>query len=120
MKINIELLKDKQAVKRAAVLSFLITLIFVIFIIICLKLGIERWKTYDDPMTWSELYFKMPRLVLIWAGLFFLFFFLFLHDKGQGRSFYICTRCLSVYYRYQIENDVCPDCGSKAESLTGF
>ncbi len=119
MKKTIELLKDAKAVKKAVAFSFLLSLIFVIIIIICLKLGIDRWKTYDDPMTWNELYLKLPRLVLFGIGLFVFFFFIALHDKGDRRSFFICTRCLTVYYQYQIKNSICPDCCAKVEILTG-
>jgi hypothetical protein len=120
MKKTIELLKDAKAAKKAGAFSLSLSLFFVIIIIICLKLGIDRWNTYDDPMTWSELYFKLPWLFLFGIGLFVVFFFTALFDKGGSRSFFICTKCLSIYHHNRVKNGICPNCFAKVEILAGF
>ena len=120
MKKTFELLMDVKVVKKSVAFSSLLSLFFVIVIVICLKLGIDRWKTYDDPMTWSELYLKLPHIVFFGIGLFVIFFFAALHNKEGGSSYFVCTRCLNVYYHYQIKKDECPDCCSKVEKMAGF
>lgn len=120
MKKTIQLLKDAKTVKKALAFSFVLAFCLEIVFIITLKIGIRKYYLYLDPMDWSELYIKLPRLALLGIGFFIIAFFLELHEKKEDRSFLICERCLNLYYYYQVENGVCPDCSGKVEKLKGF
>jgi len=60
----VELLKNKQVVKKAATFSTFGALVSVIAMAASLKLGINKWKIYNDPITWSELFLRIPRVAL--------------------------------------------------------
>lgn len=80
---TIKLLKDKQVVKKAAIFSVFATLVSLIAMAASLKLGINKWKTYNDPITWNELYLRIPHLLLIGLAIFIFLFIWSLHDKWE-------------------------------------
>ncbi len=117
MKKTLELLKNKEIVKKSLENSFYATAMIVGFFAVMEKLGIKKWRTYDDPLTWTEFIYRLPYLAL-WALLIYVFvFFVSLHFKEE--PIVICTKCLKSFFKKNTKDDLCPDCNSRLEKING-
>jgi hypothetical protein len=102
--------------KKCLSISFFSSIGIITLLVIIKKVGYEKYRTYLDPMPWSEIIEGFHFIFLIWLSTFvILFFWMFKYYRQPT----YCIYCKKVISNSETNIGSCPTCGKKTESLDG-